>query len=61
MIILQLIKGLLMSLTPFKIEDLLKRDQINIDLDKNKKQYLKKLFLLLVQLVQSEVRLLDNF
>ena len=35
-------KGAINNLTPFKIEDLLKRDQINIDLDKNKKQYLKK-------------------
>ena len=38
-------KGSINSLTPFKIEDLLKRDQINIDLDKNKKQYLKKTIL----------------
>jgi len=35
-------KGAINNLTPFKIEDLLKRDQINIDLDKNKKQYLNK-------------------
>ena len=33
------------DLTPFKIEDLLKRDQINIDQDKNKKQYFKKAIL----------------
>ncbi len=38
-------KGSINNLTPFKIEDLLKRDQINIDLDKNKKQYLKKTIL----------------
>ena len=35
-------KGAINNLAPFKIEDLLKRDQINIDLDKNKKQYFKK-------------------
>ena len=35
-------KGAINNLSPFKIEDLLKRDQINIDLDKNKKLYFKK-------------------
>ena len=35
-------KGAINNLAPFKIEDLLKRDQIYIDLDKNKKQYFKK-------------------
>jgi FlaA1/EpsC-like NDP-sugar epimerase len=38
-------KGAINNLAPFKIEDLLKRDQINIDLDKNKKQYFKKTIL----------------
>ena len=35
-------KGAINNLAPFKIEDLLKRDQIYIDLDKNKKQYFRK-------------------
>ena len=35
-------KGSINNLTPFKIEDLLKRDQIYIDLDKNKKLYFRK-------------------
>ena len=35
-------KGAINNLAPFKIEDLLKRDQIYIDLDKNKKQYYGK-------------------
>ncbi len=38
-------KGDINNLSPFKIEDLLKRDQINIDLDKNKKQYFRKTIL----------------
>ena len=38
-------KGSINNLSPFKIEDLLKRDQINIDLDKNKKLYFKKTIL----------------
>ena len=38
-------KGVINDLAPFKIEDLLKRDQINIDQDKNKKQYFKKTIL----------------
>ena len=32
-------------MAPFKIEDLLKRDQIKIDLHKNKKLYFKKTIL----------------
>ncbi len=38
-------KGAINNLAPFKIEDLLKRDQIKIDLDKNKKLYFKKTIL----------------
>tara|TARA_B100000575_G_scaffold207898_1_gene169227 strand:+ start:17361 stop:19193 length:1833 start_codon:yes stop_codon:yes gene_type:complete len=38
-------KGAVNNLTPFKIEDLLKRDQISIDLEKNKKQYFRKTIL----------------
>lgn len=38
-------KGAINNLTPFKIEDLLKRDQISIDLEKNKKQYFRKTIL----------------
>ena len=38
-------KGAINNLAPFKIEDLLKRDQIYIDLDKNKKQYFNKTIL----------------
>tara|TARA_Y100000768_G_scaffold363293_1_gene322818 strand:- start:4316 stop:6148 length:1833 start_codon:yes stop_codon:yes gene_type:complete len=38
-------KGTINNLSPFKIEDLLKRDQIYIDLDKNKKLYFKKTIL----------------
>ena len=38
-------KGTLNNLTPFKIEDLLKRDEIYIDLDKNNKQYFRKTIL----------------
>ena len=38
-------KGAINNLTPFKIEDLLKRDQIKIDLQKNKKLYFKKTIL----------------
>ena len=38
-------KGAINNLTPFKIEDLLKRDQISIDLEKNKIQYFRKTIL----------------
>ena len=38
-------KGAINNLAPFKIEDLLKRDQIKIDLQKNKKLYFKKTIL----------------
>ena len=38
-------KGAINNLAPFKIEDLLKRDQIKIDLHKNKKLYFKKTIL----------------
>ena len=38
-------KGTINNLAPFKIEDLLKRDQIKIDQDKNKKQYFRKTIL----------------
>lgn len=38
-------KGIVGNLTPVKIEDLLKRDQINIDQEKNKIQYNNKIIL----------------
>ncbi|MGB1448877.1 MAG: polysaccharide biosynthesis protein [Flavobacteriaceae bacterium] len=38
-------KGIVSNLQPIKIEDLLKRDQINIDLEKNKAQYQGKTIL----------------
>ena len=38
-------KGIMGNLTPVKIEDLLKRDQINIDQEKNKIQYQNKTIL----------------
>ena len=38
-------KGIVNNLTPIKIEDLLKRDQISIDQEKNKIQYHKKAIL----------------